>query len=125
VTLGESVSSVKSDAGKITSEATASGAEIKLLPLPSALKSAGLPTDPVATITVSSAKTSAVFDRGTGVAVPTVNPSLVHIHLNSAVNLLAGLPHDIDIAPGVSETILAGTPLESTIAVAKGTTAQS
>ena len=66
-----------------------------------------------------------VFDRGTGVAVPTVNPSLVHIHLNSAVNLLAGLPHDIDIAPGVSETILAGTPLESTIAVAKGTTAQS
>jgi hypothetical protein len=123
VTLGESTSIVKSEVGKITSESNASGAVIRILPLPQALQSAGLPTDPVVTITVAAAKASATFDRGTGVATPTVTPSLVHIHLNSATNIL-GL-HDIDIAPGVSQTILQGTPLESTIAVAAGSTAQS
>jgi hypothetical protein len=125
VTLGESTSSVKTAAGSVTSLATGSGAEIRLLPLPSALQAAGLPTDPVATISIGKASASAVFDRNTGVATPTITPSLVHIHLNSAVQLLAGLPHDIDIAPGISKTILENTPLESTISVAAGSTSQS
>jgi hypothetical protein len=124
VTLGESTSSVKTAAGSVASLATGSGAEIRVLPLPSALKSAGLPTDPVITISVGKASASAVFDRGTGVATPTVTPSLVHIHLNDAVSLL-GLPHDIDVAPGISQTILQGTPLESTISVAAGSVSQS
>lgn len=124
VTLGESSSSVETSASGVTSLATGSGAEIRILPLPSALKSAGLPTDPVITISIGKASAAATFNRGTGVATPTVTPSLVHIHLNSAVQLL-GLPHDIDVAPGISQTILAGTPLESTISVASGSTSQS
>jgi hypothetical protein len=123
-TLGESTSSVVSDALQISSVGKASGAEIKLLPPPAlgqisdVLKAVW--NEPFVTVTVASAKATAVFDRKGGVASAAADPSLVSIHIASFLNIL-GL-HDITVPVGQTLTILGGTPLESTIIVADGVT---
>lgn len=119
VTAGRSTSSVTTEASKVVSQATASGAEVKILPLPQV---SGLPsTEPVATILVSSAKATAVYDRGTGTSTPSFDPSLVTIRLNT---VLTGAPaiQEIKVPVNASQTILQGTPLESDIIVAAGRT---
>lgn len=119
VKIGEATSDVLTDAGKVTSIATAEAAVIKLLPTPELAGVASL--DPVATISVSSAKASAVYDRKTGVATPSVDPALVTVKLNTVLSNSLGVK-EIKVAPGVNQTILAGTPFESDIIVAAGTT---
>lgn len=122
VKVGASTSSVLTDAAKVTSTATADAAIVKLLPTP---ELAGVVSgDPVATIAVSSAKASAVYDRKAGVATPTVDPALVTVTINPIIagRLGLGSLQTIKVAPGVDETILAGTPLASTIKVAAGKT---
>jgi hypothetical protein len=119
VEVGPSASSVTTEASKVTSTASAAGAVVKLLPLP--VVSGVASSDPVATITVGEAKASAVYDRSTGTSTPTVTPALVHVHFNTA--LTTGTPlQDIAVTPGQDITILAGTPLESRIVVASGST---
>ncbi|HUR17544.1 MAG TPA: LPXTG cell wall anchor domain-containing protein [Acidimicrobiales bacterium] len=115
VTAGKSTSSVVTDAGKVTSLATASGAEIKILPI--RLPVAGVDVGPLATITVGSASAKAVYDRATGTSTPSFDPSLVTIKLGATALLGA---QEIKVPVGVSQTILAGTPLESDIIVAAG-----
>lgn len=115
VKLGESTSEVITSAGKVTSMATAAAGEIKILPTPEV---AGIPSlEPLVTIAIGKSSATASYDRATGVAVPTVDPTLITIKTNTAL----GLP-PITIAPGQNQTILAGTPLESTIKIASGET---
>ena len=74
----------------------------------------------VATITVSSSSAQAVYDRATGTtAKPTWDAALVRVEFSPALGLPAGA-NTIEIAPKQTQTILAGTPLESTITVADG-----
>ncbi|MEO7836510.1 MAG: LPXTG cell wall anchor domain-containing protein, partial [Acidimicrobiales bacterium] len=116
VTAGKSTSSVITDGGKVTSLATATGAEIKILPV--RLPVAGVDVGPLATITVSSASAKAVYDRATGTSTPSFDPSLVTIKLGGTELLPGGT--EIKVPINASQTILAGTPLESDIIVAAG-----
>jgi len=115
LTAGKSTSSVVTDGGKVTALATASGAELKILPI--RLPVAGIDVGPLATITVSSAQAKAVYDRATGTSTPSFDPSLVTIKLGATALLPAT---EIKVPVGASQTILAGTPLESDIIVAAG-----
>jgi hypothetical protein len=113
VRLGEAVSNVTSTASAITSTSTAAAGQIDVLPL------GGLDGGPLVSIIVGQAKAAAVYDRASGKAVPTIDPALVRIRL--ALPLL-GQVQEIPVAIGQTITILQGTPLESTIAIADGTT---
>jgi hypothetical protein len=110
VSLGNSTSELTTVAGTLTSTSRAQGAQIQILPV-------AVLGDPLATITVASAQTKAVYDRVKGTPTATVDPSLVKIHFAPTL----GLP-DVNVAPGETVTILQGTPLESTIIVADGHT---
>ncbi|HVE47657.1 MAG TPA: LPXTG cell wall anchor domain-containing protein [Acidimicrobiales bacterium] len=118
LTAGKSTSSVVADGGNVTSTATASGGEIKILPV--RLPVAGVDVGPLATITVSSAQAKAVYNRATGTSTPTFDPSLVTVKLGPTALLPSGT--EIKVPVGASQTILAGTPLESDIIVAAGRT---
>jgi LPXTG-motif cell wall-anchored protein len=129
VTLGRSTSDVVSTVNSITSTATADGADIKILPTPEILKQVGgqLVPDlaPVVEIKVSSSKANAVYDRNTGVATPSFDAALVTVNINPTLAAAVGLPASTSIKPGVTQTILAGTPLQSTIIVADGSTSKA
>jgi LPXTG-motif cell wall-anchored protein len=125
VSLGKSTSDVLTTATGVTSTATADGADVKILPTPAIVTSLGLPDlKPVAEIIVSSSKAVAAYDRGTGVATPSFDAALVTINLNPTLAGALGVPASLSIKPGVTQTILAGTPLESTITVANGSTSK-
>jgi hypothetical protein len=129
VTLGKSTSDVVSTATSVTSTGTADGADIKILPTPEILKQVGgaLVPDlaPVVEIKVSSSKASAVYDRGTGVATPSFDAALVTVNINPTLAASLGLPASTSIKPGVTQVLLAGTPLQSTIIVADGSTSKA
>ena len=116
VAVGESVSKVTTTGDKVTSSATASGAVIRILPLPQVN---GLPsTEPLATIEVSSAKATAVYDRAAGTSLePTADPALVRVKFNTVLTQALGV-NELAVQPNKTETILTGTPLQSTIRVA-------
>src|SRR5207302_5585024 len=115
VQLGTSSANVSTAAGVVTSTSTAAGAVVKILPAPVVN---GVPsTDPLATIEVSSAKASAVYDRTKGTSAPSFDAALVRVHLNTALQVA-----DFSIPAGQTQNILAGTPFESTITVANGST---
>lgn len=120
LTAGKSTSSVVTDGSKVTSQATASGAEIKVLPirLPGSVTGVTGELGPLATITVSSASAKAVYDRATGTSTPSFDPSLVTIKLGPTAVLPGG--EEIKVPVNQSVTILQGTPLESDIIVAAG-----
>lgn len=117
VVLGSSTSTITTDAGKVVAKATANGGEIRILPL--RLDTLGVNIGPLATITIGSATATAEYNRSTGKSTPTADPSLVTIKLGVTPLLPATT---IAVPVGISETILAGTPLESTITVAAGRT---
>jgi hypothetical protein len=118
VAVGESTADVVTEAGKITSTSSASGAVVRLLPLPQVN---GLPsTEPVATIEVSSAKATAAYDRVAGASTASADPAIVRVKFNTVLTQALGL-NEIAVTPGQSHTILAGTPLESDIIVAGST----
>ncbi|MBV8693616.1 MAG: hypothetical protein JOZ37_04890 [Actinobacteria bacterium] len=129
VTLGKSTSDVLSTVNSITSTGTADGADIKILPTPEILKQVGgnLVPDlaPVIEIKVSSSKATATYNRDTGVATPSFDAALVTINLNPTLAAALGLPASTSIKPGVTQTLLAGTPLQSTIVVADGSTSKA
>ena len=121
VALGKATSDVTTTAESVTSKATASGATIKILPTPELVNSLGdIVIEPLATITVSSSSATATYNRSTGVATPSFDAALVTVTFNSAL----GLP-TLSLKPGVTRTILEGTPLESEITVANGSTSKS
>ncbi|HMC67769.1 MAG TPA: hypothetical protein VKJ07_01335, partial [Mycobacteriales bacterium] len=115
LTLGNSTSTLGTVANTLTSTSQALGGQIKILPI------AALNNTPLATITVGSSKTTASFDRVKGAGTASFDPALVTVDLAPLLGLPASLTH-LSIAPGQTITILQGTPLESTITVADGTT---
>lgn len=120
VAAGESTANVVTTAQSITSSATASGAVVRILPLPQVN---GLPsTDPVATIEVGSAKATAVYDRAAGTSNASADPAVVRVKFNTVLTQALGY-NEIAVQPEANEietveTILKGTPLESDITVA-------
>lgn len=114
IRLGNSTSESVTTAGQVTATATAAGGQIDILPL------GGLNKAPLASIIVGSAKAVTAYDRGKGLSSATADPALVTVKLNLPGGLVP--PQTIPVAPGQEITILAGTPLESTIRVAKATT---
>ena len=122
LTAGKSISSVTTEAGKVISTASATGTEIKLLPTP---EIAGvLSTEPLATISVGTAKATAIYDRLTGVSTPTVDPALVTVKLNTLLTNTLGIAQEITVPIGQSFIVpgTAGTPLETEIVAAAGRT---
>jgi hypothetical protein len=118
VSVGKSTSSAVTDASTITSKATASGAVVKILPLPQVN---GLPTtEPVATIEVGSASATAVYNRASGTtATPTFDPAVVRVKFNASLAQLVGTKQVV-VPEGTELPILEGTPLESKIIVGAG-----
>lgn len=122
VAAGKSTSSVTTDSGKVVATATATGAEIKLLPTPVV---AGVTSgEPLATIIVGQAKATATYDRSTGSSTPLVDPALVRVKLNTQLTTALGLGSEITVPVGQSFIVpgTAGTPLETEIVVAAGRT---
>jgi hypothetical protein len=115
VTVGQGTSNVLTEAGKLTSIGHAEGATITVLPTSTLLGNVAL-----AKITIGESTAQAVYDRGTGKAVPSFSAALVHVQ----VAALPGLTPAIDqaVAPGQTITLFPGTLLQSTITVADGRT---
>ncbi|HEX9970211.1 MAG TPA: hypothetical protein VGB03_08735, partial [Acidimicrobiales bacterium] len=97
VEVGKSTSSVKTGPSSVTSEATAAGAVVKILPLPQVNGVAS--SEPVVTITVGSSKVSTTYDRSTGKASATADPALVRIKFNSVLTDSIDLPATLDGTP--------------------------
>lgn len=110
VKVGASKSDVSTAGGAVTAIGEAQAAQVDILPI------GGLQKNPVASIIVSSAKATAVYDRAAGAAKASIDPALVTVRLSTA---LTGNT-ETKVAPGTTMTILQGTPLESTIIVADG-----
>jgi len=116
--LGNSGSNVTVNGKTVTSTATAAGGVIKLLPSPVGTNPNGLvSTDPLATITVSSSQAQSVYDRVTGKSNATFNAALVTVHFNPTLKV-----PDISVTPGQTQSLFAGTPLQTDITVANGAT---
>ncbi|MFL5334616.1 MAG: hypothetical protein ACJ8H8_15835 [Geminicoccaceae bacterium] len=113
--LGKSTSDLVTSVANTASTSTALGGQLKILPI------AALNNTPLATITIGSSKTSAVYDRVKGAGTASFDPALVTVDLAPVLGLPAALTH-ISVAPGQTITILQGTPLESTITLADGHT---
>ena len=121
IRLGTSTATGTTDAAKVRSEGKAEGAVIELLPGLSALGA------PLATITVGSARASvdvtrpAASESGplTAVATPSFNAALVKVGLGLPI---LGDVTEIPVGLGAPLTLLAGTPLESTITLGGGST---
>jgi hypothetical protein len=125
VTLGASESKVVATAGAVTSTATAAGAVVKILPQPQVNGTPSL--DPIATITIGPATATAVYDRVTAKATPTVDASLVRVDLNPTIAAALGVPASIAVPVDQDFAVpgLVGTPLETHIRTSHGSTATS
>ena len=98
----------------MTATATAAGAQIDLLP---GLAAGGAP---LLSIIVGQAKSVSTFDRGTAKSTPTFDAAVARVHLGLPLLGAAGL--DIPIQLNAPLTLLAGTPLETTISLGAGRT---
>jgi hypothetical protein len=121
VRAGTSTATGTTDAAKVASEGHAEGAVIELLPGLSPLGA------PLATITVGDARARVVVTRPaasqsgpvTAVATPSFDAALVRVALGLPI---LGNVTEIPIGLGSPLTLLAGTPLESTITLGGGST---
>ena len=111
ITLGESIAQTVTSATAVTATANAAGAQIDLLP---GLTVGGTP---LLSIIVGQAKSISTFDRATAKSTPTFDAAVARVHLGA---LLGGI--DIPIQLGAPLTLLAGTPLETTISLGAGRT---
>jgi hypothetical protein len=114
ISAGTSTGSVSATATSATATNTSSGGTIAILP---GAGGAGLPA---ASITLGAAQTTATLDRTGGAGTATASPSVVTVTINDPVTG----SNTVTLAPGQSQTLLAGTPLASTISVGSSTTTQ-
>lgn len=147
VRLGSSQSQVVAVDGTVTALATAEGGIISILPVNLPLVDGTVVTKPLVEIIIGSAKAKAVYDRASGKATPTFDPSIVTIRINTPttdqLGKVTGINfQEIQIDPALSPSqipaavpaavvskcpdaenefcVLVGTPLETRIAVASG-----
>jgi hypothetical protein len=111
ITVGESIAQTVTTPAAVTATANASGAQIDLLP------GLTLGGTPLLSIIVGQAKSVSTFIRATGTSTPTFDAAVARVHLGA---LLGGI--DIPIQLGAPLTLLAGTPLETTISLGAGRT---
>lgn len=116
VRVGPSASAVTTNAGAVTAQSAAEGAEIDVLP------GLALSGAPLITIIVGKASTVSTFDRGTGTSTPSFSPAIVEVKLGLPI---LGNVTDIPVSLGAPITLLAGTPLESTISLGGGRTVKN
>ncbi len=145
VRIGDSVSQVVSTGDTVTSTATAAGGVISLLPVSLPLADGTVQVKPIVEIVIGSSRASAVYSRGGGTSSGSFDPSIVTVRINLPVTDELGKVtrinfQEIKVAPNLqtvpalaavaapcpdapNETcVLAGTPLETRIAVASGRT---
>ena len=114
IRLGASTSQAVTGASAVTATATAAGAQIDLLP------GLTLGGGPLLSITVGDAKSISTFDRATAKSTPSFDAAIARVRLG--LPLLGGTVTDIPVQLGTPLTLLAGTPLESTISLGAGRT---
>jgi len=114
VKVGDSTSTATTTAAAVTAIANAAGAQIDLLP---GLTVAGAP---LLSIIVGQAQSVSTFDRATAKSTPTFNAAVARVRLG--LPLLGGSVTDIPVQLNTPLTLLAGTPLESTISLGAGRT---
>ncbi len=110
VTIGSSSSSVSATSSTATAGTQDASVTVSLL------GGVGAGGGPLATIVIGSASTTATLDRSAGTVTSSDTPAVVTVNVNPPV----GSPINLSIAPGTSQTILAGTPLQTTIALGDG-----
>ena len=118
--VGSSTSNVSVSGTSVTTESTASGAIIRLLP---AATLNGVPIgEPLVTITVSRANAKVVCDLSSGNAVPTFDPAIVRVKFSNP--LAAALPNfSSDQLPKITlpdNPGAVGTPINPTVALQNG-----
>jgi hypothetical protein len=113
VTVGSSSSSVNATPSAATADTQDTGVTVSLL------GGIGASGGPLATVVIGSASTTSTLDRAAGTVKTSDTPAVVTVDVTPPV----GAPAHLQIAPGASQTILAGTPLETTIAAGDGTAA--
>jgi hypothetical protein len=118
VSVGKTVSDVSTVANAVTSKATASGAQIDLLPVGAVVNGVSAP---LVSIIVGSANATSTYDRQAGTSNAAFDPAVVRV----VTNLAGALKQEIPVAPGQSIKILEGTPLESEIIVGNGSTVKN
>jgi hypothetical protein len=114
VQVGSSTASAVTTANAVTATANAAGAQIDLLP---GLTLGGAP---LLSIIVGQAKSVSTFDRGTAKSTPTFDAAVARVRLG--LPLLGAAVTDIPVQLNQPLTLLAGTPLESTISLGAGRT---
>ena len=114
VQLGASTSQAVTAADKVTATATAAGAQIDLLP---GLTVGGAP---LLSVIVGSARSTSVFERATARSTPAFDAAVARVRLG--LPLLGGSVTEIPVQLNQPLTLLAGTPLESTISLGAGRT---
>jgi hypothetical protein len=111
VAVGSSSSSVHATPSTATADTQDAGVTVSLL------GGMGVKGGPLATVVIGSASTTSTLDRATSTVKTADTPAAVTIDVTPP----AGTPVHQQLAPGASQTILAGTPLETTIAAGDGT----
>ena len=117
VRLGESTVTGSTTADKVMARAVAKGGQIDVLP------GLALGGSPLLSIKVGSAQATAVYDRtgaNAGSSTPSFDAAIATVTLG--LPILGGTVTEIPIKLGQPLTLLAGTPLESTISLGAGTT---
>ncbi|MDQ1359977.1 MAG: hypothetical protein QOJ44_354 [Acidimicrobiaceae bacterium] len=114
LSAGTSTGSASATATSATATNTSSGGTIDLLP------GAGGGGAPSVSITIGAAKTTATLDRTGGAGTATADPAIVTI----TTTVPGAGANTVTLAPGQSQTLLAGTPLESTISAGSSTVNQ-
>jgi hypothetical protein len=127
IVVAPALAQVSTTADKVTSAAHSQGIRIELLPVDAAGATNGLlpddlvPGKPLITITVGNAEAVSSYNRVTGVKdKPTSTASAVTIELGSVklADALGLSGTKIEVAPGVEQCVLTGTPLETCVTVA-------
>lgn len=127
IVVAPALAQVATTADKVTSTAQAQGIRIELLPVDDAGATNGLlpddlvPGKPLITITIGSAKAVSSYNRITGAKdKPEATSSAVTIELGSVklADALGLSGTKIEVAPGVEQCVLTGTPLETCVTVA-------
>jgi hypothetical protein len=114
IKLGDSTAQAVTTNSAVTATANAAGAQIDLLP---GLAAGGAP---LLSIIVGQAKSVSTYDRGTAKSTPSFDAAVARVHLGLPLLGAAGL--DIPIQLNTPLTLLAGTPLETTISLGAGRT---
>jgi hypothetical protein len=117
--FGSSTSAVSVNSAIVTTESTASGAIVRLLPNATLN---GVPIgEPLVTVTVSRANAKVLCDLGTGNATPSFDPAIVRVKFSNP--LAAILPSTPDLLPTITlpnNPLITGTPIDPTVALTNG-----